>query len=361
MGSSHDPQHTPLRAFACLEGNEPHLVAELACARPRAEVRDRAPGIVTVFDPDLDSRLAIAPPLELAFARAEFTLWAILEGSGGAASRELAARIGEALEDSGSPPRLHVWVQSERARDATVLEAKGLERSLRRALGGRIQSRIAADVEDEVVDVVLVEGRGIVLGAHSRTRRMSAYPGGQRRLEARPGAPSRAHLKLEEGLEWSDLPIREGDLALDVGCAPGGWSWVLLDRGLRVHGVDPAPVAPSVSGHTRFRHSRAPVGRLDRAALEPVRWIFWDMNGRARASLGQLEAVLARAPGATGLFYTLKLCGEAPAPALREATERLRAGGFDDVLARHLYHNRDELTLVARRGTARATPREMNP
>ena len=57
-----------------------------------------------------------------------------------------------------------------------------------------------------------------------------------------PDVPSRAWHKLEELLAWARITPAAGEQVLEIGCAPGGATVALLDRGLRVVGVDPQPV-----------------------------------------------------------------------------------------------------------------------
>jgi 23S rRNA (cytidine2498-2'-O)-methyltransferase len=334
-----------LRAFACLEGNEERILEELRALAPRAAAASVGPGLVLARDAAVDERLAIARPLHPVFARAEFTAWGEA-AAGPAAVRRAAASIAAGLDDPESPPALHVFAQGDREREARAAEARRLERRLRRALGGRVRSKIAAEVGDEVIDVVQAGDR-IVWGAHRRTPLMSAFPGGQRRLAARPEAPSRAHLKLEEGLEWAALEPRPGDVAIDAGCSPGGWSWVLLERGLAVHGVDPTPVAPALRGRAGFTHHPVPVSRFDPSRVGRVRFLFCDMNGPPRDALGQLVPLAARCRGLETIFYTVKLSDDPPLETMALVRARLAAAGFPAIRARHLYHNREELTVVA--------------
>ncbi|HVY61134.1 MAG TPA: SAM-dependent methyltransferase [Planctomycetota bacterium] len=365
--SSEPSPGEPLRAFACLEGMEPLVLEELGTLLPAATVAAVRPGLVVLRDPALDPRIALAPPAHPAFARAEFTVWGeVAVGSPMAVADALAPGILEALEQGGEPPALHVWAQALDDRDARAEEAKAAEKALRRLLGGRVAQRIAAAEGAEVVDVVRVdagsrgtgrEGAAYVVGAHRRTALMSAYPGGQRRLKAREEAPSRAHLKLEEGLEWSGLPIQPGDVAADVGCAPGGWSFVLLERGLVVHGVDPTPAAPGVLAHERFVEHRGPVRAFRPEDVPRLRWLFCDMNGPPLAALGQLQRIIPRCRDLAGVFHTVKLSDDPPLSTLAQVRSALRDAGFDDVRVQHLYHNRDELTVVARRRGRQSAPR----
>lgn len=344
----------PLRGFASLEGNEKLVAEELGTLLPRATISASFAGLLVARDPDLDPELAMAAPVHPAFARAEFTVWGEARSEPARAARRLASEIELALEEGGTPPALHVWAQGIGSRDERTRDAKALEKHLRHALGGRVRSKIAADPGDDVIDVACVEPGTYIFGAHRRTPLMSAFPGGMRRLAARPDAPSRAHLKLEEALEWAPLPFRPGDVAVDVGCAPGGWSLILLERGLEVHGVDPTPLAPSILKSPRFFHHRSPVRKFDPSGIAKVRWVFCDMNGPPFAALGQLGRLLPRCRGVEAVLHTIKLSDDPPLAVLAEARAFFRAAGFDDVRVRHLYHNREELTLLAVRRPTRA-------
>lgn len=340
-----------IRAFACLPGNEDRVLEELRALLPRARARSRAPGLLLVEDPDLDPRLAIADPVHPVFARAELTFWGEASSPGA-----VAAAMLDVLEEGGQPPALHVWP----AAGASWPESRAIDRALRRRLGGRVRSKIEAAVGDEVLDAALVPPGRLVYGAHRRTPLMSGFPGGIRRLRARPEAPSRAHLKLEEGLEWAALPLRPGDEAIDVGCAPGGWSFVLLERGLHVHGVDPTPVAPALARYPAFTHHRVPVSRFDPRAARAMaaRWLFWDMNGPPAAALGQLLRFAPRLCALEAIFLTVKLSDDPPLAAVAETKNALAEAGFADIRVRHLYHNREEVTVVARGArSGPATPR----
>src|SRR4051812_31214857 len=66
-------------------------------------------------------------------------------------------------------------------------------------------------------------------------------------VEDRAGPPSRAYLKLWEALpRWRRWPSRD-ERCIDLGAAPGGWTWVLAGLGARVTAVDKAPLDPGIA------------------------------------------------------------------------------------------------------------------
>jgi len=78
------------------------------------------------------------------------------------------------------------------------------------------------------------------------------WPQGIPRLKFPREAPSRSTLKLEEALlTLLDAGERErwlkpGMNAVDLGAAPGGWTWQLVRRSLRVTAVDNGPMAAAL-------------------------------------------------------------------------------------------------------------------
>ena len=67
----------------------------------------------------------------------------------------------------------------------------------------------------------------------------SPFPNGEIHfVEDRSGPPSRAYLKLWEALTLLGRHPCPGEVCLDFGSSPGGWSWALQQMGARVISVD---------------------------------------------------------------------------------------------------------------------------
>ena len=67
-------------------------------------------------------------------------------------------------------------------------------------------------------------------------------------VEDRHGPPNRAYLKLWEALTLARTWPGPGSQCLDLGAAPGGWTWVLAELGATVIAVDRADLAPAIAG-----------------------------------------------------------------------------------------------------------------
>jgi 23S rRNA (cytidine2498-2'-O)-methyltransferase len=75
----------------------------------------------------------------------------------------------------------------------------------------------------------------------------SPFPHGEARfVEFKVGPPNRAYLKLWEALTLLGARPGPGDVCLDAGASPGGWTWALSRLGARVIAVDRAPLDPAV-------------------------------------------------------------------------------------------------------------------
>jgi len=270
-----------------------------------------------------------------------------------------------ALVSSGAPLDLHVW-QREPAVDDNGLVTnvtplcQEIESALRAAAPATARlartmpkHRRATDRNSQVLDVVLVEPGEWWIGHHVGVSRHERWPGGAIPIQLPSHAVSRAYAKMEEAIGWSNLPIVEGDECVEIGCAPGGASQALLERGLFVTGIDPADVDPAVLEHTRFRHLKKRGTDVRRHEFEGVRWLAADMNIAPESTLDEVEAIV-RHPGLSirGLVLTLKFADWSHAEKLPELVSRVHGWGYRDVRTRQLVTGGQEVCLVALRRKA---------
>jgi 23S rRNA (cytidine2498-2'-O)-methyltransferase len=207
-----------------------------------------------------------------------------------------------------------------------------------------------AKTGDVILDCVLVEPDQWWIGYHQAGGWASRRPGGFSRLRLPDDAVSRAWLKMEEALRWSRLPIQSCDQAAELGCSPGGSSQALLQRGLKVIGVDPAQVSPVVLADPNFQHLRKRAGDVRRSEFHSVKWLFADMNVAPEYTLDAVEAIAtSRRVQVRGLLVTLKLLDWNLADDVPSYLGRIRAWGFPYVRARQLQYNRQEICVVALR------------
>jgi 23S rRNA (cytidine2498-2'-O)-methyltransferase len=207
-----------------------------------------------------------------------------------------------------------------------------------------------AQPNENILTVAETDSGYYLIGVHTISKNLpiqSRYSGGVLPITIPDNAVSRAWLKFEEGLQWSGFPIKQGDYCLDIGASPGGGSQVLLSRGAKVLGVDPAEMDPLVLNHSGFTHIQNRISQTKRSLFRNVHWIIADINVAPNYTLDVLEELAARKEiPLHGMLFTLKLFQWSLAEHLPSYLERLKHWGFDDVRVKQLVFNRQEITVA---------------
>lgn len=89
--------------------------------------------------------------------------------------------------------------------------------------------------------------------------------------------PNRAYLKLWEYFTRAGIRPGPGDLCLDLGSSPGGWTWVLAELGARVFSVDKAPLAPAIASHPLVEYCKGSAFGLEPDLVGNISWLFCDV------------------------------------------------------------------------------------
>ncbi|WP_240002487.1 SAM-dependent methyltransferase [Oleisolibacter albus] len=158
-------------------------------------------------------------------------------------------------------------------------------------------------------------------------------------VEDKVTPPNRAYLKLWESFTRLGLRPQPGELCLDLGACPGGWTWVLQSGGARVIAVDKAPLDPRIARLPGVTERRESAFGLDPAAIGPVDWLCCDIICYPSRLLSMVRRWLA-AGTVRNFVCTLKFQGE---------TDHETARAFAAIPGSqlfHLHHNKHELTWV---------------
>jgi 23S rRNA (cytidine2498-2'-O)-methyltransferase len=186
-------------------------------------------------------------------------------------------------------------------------------------------------------------------------RRAADAPLGIPRLRMPHDAPSRSTLKLAEAFqvflgrdeERSLLPDMR---AVDLGAAPGGWTWQLIQRGVRVTAVDNGPLKGDLVDNAMVKHLRTDGFRYRPPV--PVDWLVCDMVEQP-VRIAKLVAAWLTEGHARYAIFNLKL----PMKKRGEEVARCRAIVADalnergkpfELRVRQLYHDREEVTGYVR-------------
>ena len=338
------PRGTPRRGawlWTCREDATSDLVDELESALGRdAKVRVIEPGLV-------ESRGAptfVDGTIDVTFARQGLPLTSSVPSEDAAA---IASAVNELALASPSFT-LQVWAPDTDAGNRRMPACAALEARVLESLGPIASRHVGSDAraagDGTLVSVVSRGDGSFAIGALPMRESVSPFPGGRARMRIEKDSPSRASRKVEEALAWLGIAPGPGEVCVDLGAAPGGWSWALLERRARVIAVDPAELRPDVARHRGMRHEKKSAFTFE--PDEPVDWLFCDMAWRPLEA-AQLLAKWGRRRWARICVANLKL----PMKQKHKIVDELRAivhgGGWSRVRTRQLYHDRDEITLIA--------------
>jgi len=236
-----------------------------------------------------------------------------------------------------------------------------LARALAQPLAASLRSRgLLADADERDaapsagrapnLHVFLVDGAHAYVGA-SVSPWASRWPMGIPRLRMPGAAPSRSTLKLAEAIvtfvgDREAALLRPAMRAIDLGAAPGGWTWQLAHRGLRVMAIDNGPLKGSVREDPLVTHLRT--DGLTYLPKRPVDWMTCDIAEQP----ARIAALIARWIGeghARHAIFNLKLPmkkrydeAERCAAIVVDALAKARVKGVFRL--RQLYHDREEIT-----------------
>lgn len=299
---------------------------------------------------------------ELIFARQWFGATAELTGlpNGDRVDALVSALTGEQAEE--------IFVEtpdSDRTRPLTAL-CRGITGPLARALRDRqhlAAARLAHPVETsgrrshQRFHICFTATDSAIVGT-APLDNSSRWPMGIPRLKAPRGAPSRAALKLEEAfltfLPWknADSPaLRPGMHAVDLGAAPGGWTWQLVRRHIHVTAIDNGNMAPGLLESGLVAHRRE--DGFHYRPRHPVDWLVCDMVEQPRRIAALLSQWVAQG-WCTHAIGNLKLPMKRRYAEVQTCLGSIRAVLTDaDVphrlLCKQLYHDREEVTVYVAR------------
>lgn len=245
-----------------------------------------------------------------------------------------------------------LWLETPDTNDGKTLS--GFIRRFQPLLEEKLRAsgRLTDDAKLPRLHIFFPDKNRALIGS-SDPRNSANAPMGILRMKMPYEAPSRSVLKLAEAFEvflseddkshW----IKQGMHAVDLGAAPGGWTWHLVQLGMQVVAVDNGPLKGVVAEHPSVKHLRQDGFRY--RPKHTVDWLVCDMVEQP----GRVAALVSDwvASGATNrAIFNLKLPMKKRVEALAEALAGIRVvldkKGFKYRLqAKQLYHDREEVTV----------------
>lgn len=173
-------------------------------------------------------------------------------------------------------------------------------------------------------------------------------PMGIPRLRMPSSAPSRSTLKLEEAIHWfvanEQQYFKAGMLAVDLGAAPGGWTWQLTQRGLLVTAIDNGPMDDALMQGGMVDHYRADAFKY--APEKSVDWLVCDMVERPHL-VTRLIINWFKHRQCKNAIFNLKLPMKKRLQTVLECKaliEQELANSNYVIRMKQLYHDREEIT-----------------
>lgn len=158
-------------------------------------------------------------------------------------------------------------------------------------------------------------------------------------LEDKKGPPNRAYLKLWEGLSLLGKAPTQGDLCVELGSSPGGWTFVLASLGAHVFSIDRAPLDKKLMHHPLIEHCQGSAFGLEPEVAGAISWLFSDLACYPERLLELVLRWLDKGQ-CERFFCTIKFSGKSDYAILEEFLR------IPSSRAVHLYANKHEITWI---------------
>jgi 23S rRNA (cytidine2498-2'-O)-methyltransferase len=329
---------SPLTLLYCRAGFEGECAQEAAALGAEQSSFARDTGFVV-------SRTGSLAWRELVFARQSLPVFAHLAAL---PRNDRITQILAAIADRGESFH-EVWTEAPDTNEGRQLAP--LCKSFGNALIGALkkQRRVDASARSRL-HVFFPQGDEVYLCAADPDT-VAPWPQGIPRLKFPRAAPSRSTLKLEEALltlldeDERERWLRPGMRAVDLGAAPGGWSYQFVRRSIRVTAIDNGAMDRSLLDSGLLEHRREDGFRYRPA--KPVDWLVCDMVEQPRR-IAELVAHWLQHGWCRHAIVNLKLPMKKRYEEVQACLTLVRAA-VGTVRAKQLYHDREEITLLAAR------------
>lgn len=243
-----------------------------------------------------------------------------------------------------------LWLEVPDTNDGKTLTA--FTRRFQPLIEEALQDRLSEDARLPRLHLFFPDKSSVLIGTSDPYNSAAALMGIVR--QSMPSeAPSRSTLKLAEAIEiFLDKSeqtrlLRPGMTAVDLGAAPGGWSWQMVRRGIRVTAVDNGPMKGVLASHPLVEHLKQDGFKF--APRKAVDWLICDMVEKP-AKVAELIASWFVSGWCRHAIFNLKLPMKQRVATLDAALGGIRArleseGISYKLIAKQLYHDREEITV----------------
>ena len=174
------------------------------------------------------------------------------------------------------------------------------------------------------------------------------------RLRMPRSAPSRSTLKLDEAFNFmltqkeQTEHLQNGMTAVDLGACPGGWTWQLVNRGIRVTAIDNGSMNPQLMETGLVEHLRK--DGFTYVPEKTVDWLVCDMVERPMHITHLITKWISEGYCINSVF-NLKLPMKKRYQMVCDCRQELehaleQTGHYYQLRMKQLYHDREEITVI---------------
>ncbi|WP_371189152.1 23S rRNA (cytidine(2498)-2'-O)-methyltransferase RlmM [Thalassotalea maritima] len=208
-----------------------------------------------------------------------------------------------------------------------------------------------------ILHLLFFSGQQVQLG-YSFVANSSEHPMGIPRLKFPSAAPSRSTLKLDEAFlyfiprdQW-DTRLTSGMNAVDLGSAPGGWTYQLVRRGMMVKAVDNGPMADSLMETGQVKHYQQD-GFKFRPHKKNNYWLVCDMIENSTRVAKLMASWIVDGDCKEAMFNLKLQPGKARYQQVMKNLQQIKDTLSEhdiwyEMYAKHLYYDREEVTVHVR-------------
>jgi 23S rRNA (cytidine2498-2'-O)-methyltransferase len=320
-----------VHGYACREGFEDALARELG--RAGAPTVRRFPGFVGV---EVTGDLVPDP----AFGKHVLPDARVVEAdSVGRLARGAFEAIAPSLDAASGP-----WVELAFADDDLVPRARLVMKELLSLLDEKLKRSFRRRGRSgDILQLGLVAEDAAVVSFATPKPLASGFlePSLPHEIPQDKRAPSSAYRKAEEAYALLGVAPARNERVVDLGAAPGGWSWTALKRGAQVTAIDKAELLPPVAGAVTHL-------RKDAFSYEPETpfdWLLCDAITAPEKTLALLDRWIEKR-WCSRLVVNIKFKGTADYGKIEEARSILTRHGMVRARIKQLEADKNEVTVL---------------
>ena len=202
-----------------------------------------------------------------------------------------------------------------------------------------------------VIDIITLGESESWIGLHKVTQNTTRFPNAHIDIDIPKNSPSKAYLKLAEVIELYSIKINTKDMWLDFGCAPGGSSAYLLEKGCKVWGVDTAKVSDELLKNRFYTHVKSAVQDLSQEKLPgDIKWIHADLNLNPNQAIKEVLRLAKKYNHSLkGIVFTVQLVKIDYIKDIELFEDQFYDWGFIDIISRQVPSHKNEYVIIANR------------